>query len=103
MLIQVWKRKAGGTVAPRFPGANRCIHDKAQYEHAGQVAPHSEYGKNLKVLLRIIVAICAVAAFALAGHYVFGQMSLQANEPPRDQSVHHPDMDNRADLLGVEQ
>jgi hypothetical protein len=55
------------------------------------------------MLLRIIVAICAVIALALAGHYVFGQKPLEANEEQREQSVHHPDLDNRADLLGVEQ
>ncbi len=39
----------------------------------------------------------------IAGHYAFGQKPLQAKEEPRDQSVHHPDLDNRADLIGVEQ
>jgi hypothetical protein len=57
---------------------------------------------NLKVLLRIVVAIGVVVAIALALHYPFGQTQLQAKEEPQDQSVHHPDMDNRADLLGVE-
>jgi hypothetical protein len=57
----------------------------------------------LKVLRRIIVAICAVIAVALAGHYVFGQKPLEANEEQRERSVHHSDLDNRADLLGVEQ
>jgi hypothetical protein len=56
----------------------------------------------LKALLRITVAICAVIALALAGHYVFGQKPLEANEEQREPSVHHPDLDNRADLLGVE-
>ena len=56
----------------------------------------------MKVLLRIIVAICAVIAVALAGHYVFGQKPLEANEEQRERSMHHPDLDNRADLLGVE-
>jgi hypothetical protein len=57
----------------------------------------------LKILLRFAVAICAVIALALAGHYAFGQKQLQAKEEPQDQTVHHPDLDNRADLLGVEQ
>jgi hypothetical protein len=56
--------------------------------------------KNLKG--RITVAICVVIALALAGHYVFGQKPLEANEEQREPSVHHPDLDNRADLLGVE-
>ena len=56
----------------------------------------------MKTLLRITVAICAVIALALAGYYAFGQTQLQAKEEPQDQSVHHPDLDNRADLLGVE-
>jgi hypothetical protein len=58
--------------------------------------------KNLKRLLRITVAICAVVALALARHYAFPPKQLQANEEPRDQNVHHPDLDNRADLVGVE-
>jgi hypothetical protein len=57
----------------------------------------------MKMLLRIAVAICAVMAVALAGYYAFGQTQLQAKEEPQDQIVHHPDLDNRADLLGVEQ
>ena len=56
----------------------------------------------MKTLLRITVAICAVIALALAGYYAFGQTQLQAKEEPQDQSVHHPDLDNRADLIGVE-
>lgn len=56
----------------------------------------------MKTLLRITVGICAVIALALAGYYAFGQTPLQAKEEPQDQSVHHPDLDNRADLLGVE-
>ncbi len=56
----------------------------------------------MKVLLRITVAICAVAAIALAGQYVFGPKPLEANEEQRQQSVHYPDLDNRADLLGVQ-
>ena len=55
----------------------------------------------MKILLRITVAICAVIALAWAGYYAFGQTQLQAKEP-QDQSVHHPDLDNRADLIGVE-
>ncbi|HET6323624.1 MAG TPA: hypothetical protein VFG04_02900 [Planctomycetaceae bacterium] len=54
------------------------------------------------MLLKITVAICAVIALAWAGYYAFGQTQLQAKEEPQDQSVHHPDLDNRADLLGVE-
>ena len=50
-----------------------------------------------------MVAICAVTAVALAGRYVFGQKPLEAKEQQREQAVHHPDLDNRADLLGVEQ
>jgi hypothetical protein len=57
----------------------------------------------MKMLLRIVVAICAVVALAFAGYYAFGRTQLQAKEQPQDQSVHHPDLDNRADLLGVEQ
>ena len=58
---------------------------------------------NLKVLLRIVAAIGVVVALAFVLRYPFGQTQLQAKEEPQDQSVHHPDMDNRADLLGVEQ
>ncbi len=58
---------------------------------------------NLKILLRIVIATVIVVAIAFALRYPFGQTQLQADEPPREQSVHHPDMDNRADLLGVEQ
>lgn len=54
------------------------------------------------MLLRTTVAICAVIALAWAGYYAFGQTQLQAKEEPQDQSVHHSDLDNRADLLGVE-
>ena len=57
----------------------------------------------MKMLVRIAVAIGVVIAIGLAGLHVFGQRQLQANEEPRDQSVHYPDLDNRADLLGVEQ
>jgi len=56
----------------------------------------------MKMLLRIVVAVGVVIAIGFAGLHVFGQRQLQANEEPRDQSVHHPDLDNRADLLGVE-
>jgi hypothetical protein len=56
----------------------------------------------MKMLLRIAVAICAVMALALSGYYAFGQNQLQAKEEPQDQIVHHPDLDNRADLLSVE-
>ena len=56
----------------------------------------------MKMLLRIVVAVGVVIAIGFAGFYVFGQRQLQANEEPRDQSVHHADLDNRADLLGVE-
>ena len=56
----------------------------------------------MKGLLKITVAICAVIVLAWAGYYAFGQTQLQAKEEPQDQSVHHPDLDNRADLLGVE-
>ena len=57
----------------------------------------------MKLLLRIAVAIGVVIAIAFAGQHAFGQKQLQANEEPRDQSVHYPDLDTRADLLGVEQ
>ena len=57
----------------------------------------------MKGLLKITVAICVVMALALAGYYAFGQTQLQAKEEPQNQIVHHPDLDNRADLLGVEQ
>lgn len=57
----------------------------------------------MKMLLRIAVAIGVVIAIGFAGLHAFGPRQLQANEEPRDQSVHHPDLDNRADLLGVEQ
>ena len=59
--------------------------------------------KNLKTSLRIAVATGVVVALWIAGHYAFGQKPLQAKEEPRDQSVHHADLDNRADLIGVEQ
>lgn len=69
----------------------RFINDKYLYE------------RSVKILLRIAVAIAVVIALGFAGLYAFGQKQLQAKEEPRDQSVHHPDMDNRADLIGVEQ
>ncbi len=70
--------------------------------------------------LRVVVALCAVIALELAGHYAYGQMRMQATaqrqqrEPydhndesqsplHEDRSVHHRDLDNRADILGVEQ
>jgi hypothetical protein len=56
----------------------------------------------MKMLLRVAVAIGVVIAIGFAGIHAFGEMQLQANEQPRDQSVHHPDLDNRADLIGVE-
>jgi hypothetical protein len=58
----------------------------------------------MKMLLRIAVAIGVVIAIGLAGLHAFGQRQLQAKEEPRDQSVnvHHADLDNRADLVGVE-
>ena len=56
----------------------------------------------MKRLPRIVVAVAGVIAIGFAGFYVFGGMQLQAKEEPRDQSVHHPDLDNRADLIGVE-
>jgi hypothetical protein len=56
----------------------------------------------MKILLRIAVAIGVVMAIGFAGLHAFGQRQLQANEAPRDQSVHHADLDNRADLIGVE-
>ena len=58
---------------------------------------------SMKMLLRIAVAIVVVIVIGFAGLHAFGQRQLQAKEEPRDQSVHHPDLDNRADLLGVEQ
>jgi hypothetical protein len=56
----------------------------------------------MKMLLRIAVAIGVVIAIGFAGLHAFGEMQLQAKEEPRDQSVHHADLDNRADLIGVE-
>jgi hypothetical protein len=74
----------------------------------------------LKALLRIIAAIGVVVALEVALHYVYGQKQNQAMAGPQQRqlqdqngqnqsssnegkSVHHPDLDNRADLIGVEQ
>ena len=70
---------------------------------SGVAATRSAPGRNLKILLRIAVALGVVVALGIAGHYAFGQKPLQATEEPRDQSMHHTDLDNRADLIGVEQ
>ena len=57
----------------------------------------------MKTLLRIAAAIGIVVALWIAGHYAFDQKPLQAKEESRDQSTHQTDLDNRADLIGVEQ
>lgn len=72
----------------------------------------------MKLLLRIVVAIGVVIALEWALHDVYGAKQMQAIAGPQEiqvqqdqhpsplheeQSVHHPDLDNRADLLGVEQ
>jgi hypothetical protein len=82
----------------------------------GRCAPRSAGKENLKTLLRIVVAICAVVAvLELALHYPYGQKQTQGvaqaqqHQAPlsegqrQGQSEHQHDLDNRADLLGVEQ
>jgi hypothetical protein len=74
----------------------------------------------LKLLLKIVVALCVVGVLELVLNYSYGQKPMEAMERPQqrklyvhndqsespmagDQGVHHPDLDTRADLLGVEQ
>jgi hypothetical protein len=69
---------------------------------------------------RVLVALGALGALASAGHYAYGEMQTQAMAQPQerelykhhaeyksplheDESVHQKDLDNRADMLGVEQ
>jgi hypothetical protein len=71
-------------------------------------------------LLRVIVAFGVVVALASVGHYAYGEMQTQALAQPQerelykhheqyqsplheDESTHQQDLDNRADMLGVEQ
>ena len=60
----------------------------------------------MKTLLRFLIAVGVVIALEITIHYVYGQKQMQAmagpQQPHADQGVHHPDLDNRADLLGVE-
>jgi len=72
------------------------------------------------LLLRVILALGAVVALASVGHYAYGEMQTQALAQPQDrelykqhetyqsslhedESTHQSDLDNRADMLGVEQ
>jgi hypothetical protein len=69
---------------------------------------------------RVLVALGILGVLASAGHYAYGEMQTQAMAQPQerelykhheeyksalheDQSVHQKDLDNRADMLGVEQ
>ena len=69
---------------------------------------------------RVLVALGALGALASAGRYAYGEMQTQAMAQPQqrelykhheeyksplheDESVHQKDLDNRADMLGVEQ
>ncbi len=71
-------------------------------------------------LVRVIVALGALMALASVGHYAYGEMQTQAMAQPQerelykhheqyqsplheDESTHQSDLDNRADMLGVEQ
>jgi hypothetical protein len=77
-------------------------------------APHTP------MLRRVFVASCALLVLASAGHYAYGEMQTQAMAQPQqqelyqdneeyksplheDESVHQKDLENRADMLGVEQ
>jgi hypothetical protein len=45
-------------------------------------------------------------ALVLSGHYAHGEMSTQAmaqSSPDEQRSEHHQDLNNRADMLGIEQ
>ena len=72
------------------------------------------------LMRRIFVAVGALIALASAGHYAYGGMQTQAMAQPQerelykhheqyqsplreDESVHQKDLENRADMLGVEQ
>jgi hypothetical protein len=67
--------------------------------------------------LRVLVALVALTS---VGHYAYGEMQTQAMAQPQeqelykqheeyksplheDESVHQKDLDNRADMLGIEQ
>jgi len=69
---------------------------------------------------RVLVALGALGALASAGNYAYGEMQTQAMAQPQerelykhheeykfplreDESVHQKDLENRADMLGVEQ
>ena len=69
---------------------------------------------------RALVALGALGVLASAGHYAYGEMQTQAMAQPQeqelykhheeykspqheDESVHQKDLDNRADMLGIEQ
>jgi len=75
---------------------------------------------NFSKSARVLVALGALGALASAGHYAYGEMQTQAMAQPQerelykhhaeyksplheDESVHQKDLDNRADMLGVEQ
>jgi len=68
----------------------------------------------------LLFALGAIVALATVGHYAYGGMQTQALAQPQerelykhhehnesalheDESVHQKDLDNRADMLGVEQ
>ena len=72
------------------------------------------------MLRRVLLALGALFVLASAGHYAYGEMQTQALAQPQerelykhheeyqsplheDESTHQKDLDNRADLLGVEQ
>jgi hypothetical protein len=99
---------------------NRCIHDKPLDEQAGRRTPFAARRKNLRLLLKIVVALCAAVVLELVLNFSYGQKPMEAMEQqqrrklyvqndqsqsptPGDQSVHHSDLDTRADLIGVEQ
>ncbi len=72
------------------------------------------------MLRRVVLALCAVVALDLSAQYGCAQMQMEAmvqaqqrelyehsgesqSAPHEDRSSHHRDLDNRADMLGVEQ
>jgi hypothetical protein len=72
------------------------------------------------MLRRVLLALGALFVLASAGHYAYGEMQTQALAQPQerelykhheeyqsplheDESTHQKDLDNRADMLGVEQ
>ena len=76
--------------------------------------------RKLSKSARVLGALAALGALASAGQYAYGEMQTEAMAQPQQQelykyheeyksalnedpSVHQRDLDNRADMLGVEQ